>query len=278
MTCSEVASRYSSSLAVRRYLPSQANVLSTTHRRGTTANRGTGGGGRPWGAHVRPNPPSARRTTSTRTPAILRAQAASRSPVEPWPAQTRANRGSSSAARARSTLAPSRSPTLAGLTHAVNTVPKVSTSRWRLMPRTFIGTVVAVQPSAVGGPQALGVDDARGGLEVAAYSFALPLPQAEEDLLPAALDAPLSPVVVDGLPGWEIVGQQPPGAPGPHPVGQSIDDLAPLMQRGAPAGLGLGDERGDQLPLGIRQISGIGGSIGHDSLPRRRVLLHSAPS
>jgi archaellum component FlaG (FlaF/FlaG flagellin family) len=63
--------------------------------------------------------------------------------------------------------------TLAGLTQAVSTVPSVSTSRWRLTPGDLLAAVVAVQAAAVGGPDALTVDDASAGGEVTASTEAI---------------------------------------------------------------------------------------------------------
>jgi hypothetical protein len=60
--------------------------------------------------------------------------------------------------------------------------------------------------------------------------------------------------VVDGLPGWQVMGQQPPGAAGPHPVGHGVDQLAAVVDGWSAARLGGRDERGEQLPLGVGQV------------------------
>ncbi len=59
-------------------------------------------------------------------------------PREPWSAQRRCSRGNLSPHRAGRTVAPSRSLTLAGLTHAARTGPSVPTRRARFLRRTFL--------------------------------------------------------------------------------------------------------------------------------------------
>jgi hypothetical protein len=90
------------------------------------------------------------------------------------------------------------------------------------------------------------------------------------DLLPQPLLPPAAEVVVDGLPGRQVVGQQPPGTAGPQPVGHGVDQLAAVMEGWAAAGLGRRDERGQELPLGIGQVGGIvPAGWGHGRLPHR---------
>src|SRR5829696_6341881 len=90
------------------------------------------------------------------------------------------------------------------------------------------------------------------------------------DLFPQPLLSPAAEVVVDGLPRWQVMGQQPPGAAGPEPVGHGVDQLAAVMEGRAAARLGRRDERGEQLPLGIGQVGGIGAAgWDHRRLPHR---------
>ena len=51
--------------------------------------------------------------------------------------------------------------------------------------------------------------------------------------------------------------EQPPGAAGPQPIGHGVDQLAAVMDGWPTARLGRGDERSQQLPLGIGQVGGI---------------------
>ena len=54
------------------------------------------------------------------------------------------------------------------------------------------------------------------------------------------------------------MGQQPPGAAGPQPVGHGVDQLPAVVDGWAAARLGGGNEWGKQLPLGISQVGGVG--------------------
>jgi hypothetical protein len=53
------------------------------------------------------------------------------------------------------------------------------------------------------------------------------------------------------------VGQQPPGAARPQPVQHRVEQLTALVDRRPPAGLGLGDERCQDLPLGVGQVGAV---------------------
>jgi hypothetical protein len=79
------------------------------------------------------------------------------------------------------------------------------------------------------------------------------------NLLPQSLLPPGAEVVVDGLPGRQVMGQQPPGAAGPQPVGHSVDQLAAVMDGRAATRLGRRDERGREPPLGVGEVGGDSG-------------------
>jgi len=53
------------------------------------------------------------------------------------------------------------------------------------------------------------------------------------------------------------MGQQPPGTARPQPVQHRVEQLASLVDRGPPAGLGPGDERAKDLPLGVGQVGAV---------------------
>jgi hypothetical protein len=92
------------------------------------------------------------------------------------------------------------------------------------------------------------------------------------DLLPQPLLPPAAEVVVDGLPGRQVMGQQPPGAASPQPVGHGVDQLAAIMDGRAAARLGRGDEWGKQLPLGVGEVGGVrAAGRGHGRLPCRGI-------
>ena len=74
------------------------------------------------------------------------------------------------------------------------------------------------------------------------------------DLLPQPLLPPAAEVVVDGLPRRQVLGQQPPGTARAQPVQHRVEQLAALVEGRPPAGHGLGDERAEDLPLGVGQV------------------------
>src|SRR5581483_7922006 len=82
--------------------------------------------------------------------------------------------------------------------------------------------------------------------------------QGIEDLLPGAIPTPPAEVVVDGPPGWEVVGQGAPGAALAGVVEQGVDDLAHVGLAGAAAGPGGGNQGLQDGPLLIGQVTGIG--------------------
>jgi hypothetical protein len=57
--------------------------------------------------------------------------------------------------------------------------------------------------------------------------------------------------VVDGLPRWEVVGQQAPGASGTHDVEDGVEDFAECVEPRSSTGLGGGQVGLDAGPLGI---------------------------
>ena len=82
-----------------------------------------------------------------------------------------------------------------------------------------------------------------------------------EDLLPRAVPVPLLEVVVDGLPGREVVRQGPPGTPFAGMIEQSVDDLAQLglaRPAGPTPSAYSGQQRLDQGPLLVCDITRVG--------------------
>jgi hypothetical protein len=88
------------------------------------------------------------------------------------------------------------------------------------------------------------------------------------NLLPQSLLPPAAEVVVDGLPGRQVMREQPPGTAGPQPIGHGVDQLPAVMDGRAAAWLGPRDEGGEQLPLGIGQVGSVRAAWwGHGRLP-----------
>lgn len=78
------------------------------------------------------------------------------------------------------------------------------------------------------------------------------------EMLPDAFGLPAAQVIIDGLPGREIMRQQSPGLTAAQRVEDGIDQLTRRRPPGSTARLGHGDEIGDGGPLGIGQVSRIG--------------------
>src|ERR687893_2982197 len=72
--------------------------------------------------------------------------------------------------------------------------------------------------------------------------------------LPGAVYAPGAEVVVDGLPGREVVRQESPCTPTTHDVEDSVEDLTQGMHPRPPDTRRSRHERLDALPLGIGQV------------------------
>src|SRR5215208_2693129 len=77
---------------------------------------------------------------------------------------------------------------------------------------------------------------ARLGVPLQANSHSLA--QGGVHLLPCPVQAPGAEVMVDGLPGWEVVGQQPPGAAAADDVEDGVKDLAGGVRIGTSGSFG----------------------------------------
>jgi hypothetical protein len=72
--------------------------------------------------------------------------------------------------------------------------------------------------------------------------------------LPGAVQAPEAEVVVDGLPGWEVVWQKPPGTAAPYDVEDGVEDLTRRIETRTPTGFGSGKVKLQAAPFGIGEI------------------------
>jgi hypothetical protein len=80
------------------------------------------------------------------------------------------------------------------------------------------------------------------------------LAQGDVDPLPGAVDAPGPEVMVDGLPGRELVREQAPGTATTRDVKDCLEDLAQGVQPGSSRGFG-GREVGLHVrPFGIGEV------------------------
>src|SRR3954447_4271273 len=185
-------------------------------------------------------------------------------------AHTLASRGRLVPTRRNTSLAPSKSCTLAGNTATAQTSPSVSTSTCRLRPLIFFPRVVALRPARFGGLDGLAVDDAGRGGFLLALDGAEVDPQGVVDLLEEPLVPPGVEVVADQAPGREVVRQHPPGAATFGQVEQGVDHFAAGVGAAA-SGLAFGlplrrEQVLDVLPLNLGQVAGVSLSGAHTSI------------
>jgi hypothetical protein len=74
------------------------------------------------------------------------------------------------------------------------------------------------------------------------------------EALPSAVDAPSSEVIVDGLPRWEVVGEEAPSATATHDVEDSGEDLTQGVHPRASGSSGSGKMGLYADPLGVGEV------------------------
>ena len=116
----------------------------------------------------------------------------------------------------------------------------------------LLAAVLADLLSALGRLDRLAVDGGGAGRWLPTGPDADLLTQRIENPLPGAVGVEPLEVVVDGLPGGEVVGQGPPGAALAGAVEQGVDDPTHIGSPGATARPGRRDERLDDCPLSVR--------------------------
>src|SRR5919112_6900235 len=245
MTVSVLSGWCSYSLLSRRARPSQANDLSTTHRRGRS---------------TKPRAAAGRWTISRSIPYICRTHCTS-SPRYVWSAHPLTSSGQRRRRRPNTQRAPSASDIAAVSTATPSSSPVLSTTRCRLRPFTFLAGVVAALPSRFGRFHALAVDDKGGWLRAPPGLQAPLLDQGRVDLFPGAVLTPLGEVVTDALPLRKLVGQQAPLAACAREVEQGVDHFPQVQPRRAPGAPGPLEIRADRFPLGIGQVSRVGTAL-----------------
>ena len=137
--------------------------------------------------------------------------------------------------------------------------PRVSVTRNLLRPLYLLAGVEApgCAGDGVSGADGLRVDQAGARLGIAAVSLAHPVPQCVVDALDGAVVVPPGEVPVHRLPGWEVLRQLPPGAPGPYHVEDRVHDPTPRMLLPPPALRSHPRRRQQRLhqrPLLVRQV------------------------
>jgi len=94
------------------------------------------------------------------------------------------------------------------------------------------------------------------------------------NLLPSTISAKMSVVVMHCRPWRKVVRQHPPRASGSHQVQNTVDDLPQVGSPRSPAGFSCWQQRFDQLPLFIRQITGVYFGI-HTSVIGQKPTFHT---
>ena len=134
-----------------------------------------------------------------------------------------------------------------------------------MRPLIFLPASKPSSPPLIGGAHGLAVEDRRAWRGLAADALAIGHHQRMMNPVPDAFPLPAAEIVVDRLPRWEIVWQQPPAATGSKEVEDRVHKLPRRRLARSSSRLRLRDHRLDQRPLTISQVGGIG-------QPYRRLL------
>jgi hypothetical protein len=69
------------------------------------------------------------------------------------------------------------------------------------------------------------VENGGGGLRIAPFGHAGPLPQIMHNAFERACFHPVVGLVINSMPGWEIIRHHPPGHTGAEDLAQAVEDL-----------------------------------------------------
>ena len=124
-------------------------------------------------------------------------------------------------------------------------------------------------PAAVGDLDRLGVKDARAGFSGASKPFTKVSSKLSVHLLEDPVLAPASKIVIHGSPRRKIVRKHPPGTATSQDVEDRIDNLPQPILAGPALTLRDRNQRGNELPLGLTEVTGVTcWSRRHDELQR----------
>ena len=112
-------------------------------------------------------------------------------------------------------------------------------------------------PTAVGDLDRLGVNDARTGFSGASKPFTKVSSKLSVHLLEDPVLAPASKIVINGSPRRKIVRKHPPGTATSQDVEDRIDNLPQPILAGLAVTLRDRDQRGNELPLGLTEVTGV---------------------
>ncbi len=203
------------SLERMRNFPSQLLVRSTTQRLGRSTN--------PFMSSVR--------FTSSISSDVVRRISSMTCPVYAPSAQTFDRVGYSACAVLRTSGAPSRSCTEAGVTTATRSKPRTSTRRCRLRPFTFFSRVEAAWATDVCRLDALAVEDRRRRLGVTSLGDSNATAKAVVEGVEHTSLRPLLVPLEDCRPGRQIVWQRSPRHARPRAVANRVEQFARRVAR-----------------------------------------------
>ena len=112
-------------------------------------------------------------------------------------------------------------------------------------------------PTAVGDLDRLGVHDARTRFSGTSKPFTKVCPKLGVHLLKDPVFAPASKIVINGSPRREIMRKHPPGTATSQEVEDRIDNLPQPILAGPAGTLRDWDQRGNELPLGLTEVTGV---------------------
>ena len=118
----------------------------------------------------------------------------------------------------------------------------------------FAAVVASLIPAYAGRFDRLAVHYSCTGLRVPLEVHPHPLVQSLGHPFPRSIHSPLTEVVVDGLPGWEVMGQKAPSAAATDYVKDSVEDLTQAMEARSPFVFWGRQESFDALPLSVGKI------------------------
>src|SRR5919197_2327815 len=132
-----------------------------------------------------------------------------------------------------------------------------------LAPTELLGAIIAPNAPHPSCLDRLAIENACARLCIASRFYPNCLPQGGMQLLPEALQPPTPEIVIHGLPRWQIMGQQAPGAAAAEYIEDAIENLAHRVDPRPPSGLGRWDVRRQTAPLGVSHIRRITLSVVH---------------
>src|SRR5215469_2998542 len=126
-----------------------------------------------------------------------------------------------------------------------------------LAPGDLLGSVKAMGATLFRGFDRLTIDNGSAGGALAPHTCSSQLPQVRVDLLPGAVEAPTSQIVIDRRPGAVLGRQIPPRTATAQHVEQAIEN-APNVDRAWPSAWLRGGNQGrEQRPFAVTEVTGI---------------------